>query len=218
MTLLHYQPPTTPFLQVIYEDSQLLVVDKQSGLLSVPGKRPEHKDSVYTRVQRVLPEIRVVHRLDMATSGVLLLAKTKAAQSHLNRQFQNRTTSKRYIARVWGKPPSPQGEIELPLSCDWPNRPRQHMDFFTGKPSTTFYRVTDFDNGCSRLELTPHTGRSHQLRVHMQAIGCPILGDKFYAHSDAFAAAERLLLHAEYLGVTHPQTEQPIEFFSPVQF
>lgn len=218
MTLLHYRPPTTPFLQVIYEDSQLLVVDKQSGLLSVPGKRPEHKDSVYTRVKRVHPEIRVVHRLDMATSGVLLLAKTKAAQSHLNRQFQNRTTRKRYIARVWGKPPAPHGEIELPLSCDWPNRPRQHMDFFTGKPSTTFYRVTDFANGCSRVELTPHTGRSHQLRVHMQAIGCPILGDKFYAHSDAFAAAERLLLHAEYLGVTHPQTEQLIEFSSPVQF
>lgn len=218
MTLLHYQPPTTPFLKILYEDKQLLVVDKTAGLLSVPGKQPEHKDSVYTRVQRVHPEIRVVHRLDMATSGVLLLAKTKAAQSHLNRQFQNRTTNKKYIARVWGKLPAQQGEIELPLSCDWPNRPRQHMDFFTGKPSTTFYRVTEFDGCCSRVELTPHTGRSHQLRVHMQAIGCPILGDKFYAHSEAFAAAERLLLHAEYLSVTHPKTEQPIEFSSPVQF
>ncbi|MGM0629987.1 MAG: pseudouridine synthase [Pseudomonadota bacterium] len=218
MTLLHYQPPTTPFLQVIYEDAQLLVVDKPSGLLSVPGKRPQHKDSTYTRVQRVHPEIRVVHRLDMATSGILLLAKTKAAQSHLNRQFQDRTTHKKYIAKVWGQPPAFRGEIELPLSCDWPNRPRQHMDFFTGKPSTTFYRVSEFDGNCSRVELIPHTGRSHQLRVHMQAIGCPVLGDKFYAHSEAFSAAERLLLHAEYLCVTHPQTEQPITFHSPVPF
>ncbi|MCA1768366.1 MAG: RNA pseudouridine synthase [Idiomarina sp.] len=218
MTLLHYQPPTTPFLKTLYEDGQLLVVNKAAGILSVPGKRPEHKDSVYARVQRVHPEIRVVHRLDMATSGILLLAKTKAAQSHLNRQFQNRTTHKKYSARVWGKLPALQGEIELPLSCDWPNRPRQHMDFFTGKPSTTFYQVTEFDGRCSHVELTPHTGRSHQLRVHMQAIGCPILGDKFYAHSEAFSAAERLLLHAEYLAVTHPETEQPIEFYSPVPF
>ncbi|MDV6315588.1 pseudouridine synthase [Idiomarina sp. HP20-50] len=218
MTLLHYQPPTIPFLNVVYEDGQLLVVDKSSGLLSVPGKRPEHKDSVYTRVQRAHPHIRVVHRLDMATSGILLLAKTKAAQSHLNRQFQNRTTNKKYVAKVWGTLPAPQGEIELPLSCDWPNRPRQHMDFFTGKASTTFYRVSDVDGNCSRVELTPYTGRSHQLRVHMQAVGCPILGDKFYAHDDAFAAADRLLLHAEYLAVTHPTTEQPIEFHSPVPF
>lgn len=218
MTLLHYQPPTTPFLNVIYEDAQLLVVNKSSGLLSVPGKRPEHKDSVYTRVQRVHPEIRVVHRLDMATSGILLLAKTKAAQSHLNRQFQNRTTRKKYIARVWGELPAPFGQVDLPLSCDWPNRPRQHMDFVTGKASTTFYKVAEFDGRCSRVELTPYTGRSHQLRVHMQAMGCPILGDKFYAHDNAFIAADRLLLHAEFLAVTHPQTEQNIEFYSPVPF
>lgn len=218
MTLLHYRPPTTPFLNILYEDGQLLVVDKASGLLSVPGKHPQHKDSVYTRVQRAHPEIRVVHRLDMATSGILLLAKTKAAQSHLNRQFQNRSTRKMYIAKVWGELPALHGEIELPLSCDWPNRPRQHMDFFTGKPSRTFYRVVDCDGRHSRVELTPYTGRSHQLRVHMQALNCPILGDKFYAHEAAFTAADRLLLHAEHLKVTHPETEQPIEFHSPVPF
>lgn len=218
MALLHYEPPTTPFLDVVYEDAQLLVVDKPSGLLSVPGKHPEHRDSVYTRVQRAHPDIRVVHRLDMATSGLILLAKTKAAQSHLNRQFQDRTTHKRYIAEVWSQPPALQGVIELPLSCDWPNRPRQHLDFATGKPSTTFYRVLNSTAQQSRIALRPHTGRSHQLRVHMQALGCPILGDKFYAHRDAFLAADRLLLHAERLLVTHPTTEQPITFFKDAPF
>lgn len=218
MALLHYQPPLEPYLAVIYEDSELLVVDKPSGLLSVPGKHIEHRDSVYTRAQRVLPEIRVVHRLDMATSGVILLAKTRLAQSHISRQFQQRTTQKTYIADVWGQMPAQQGMVELPLSCDWPNRPRQHMDFVTGKDSTTGYRVLATHEKYSRVELYPLTGRSHQLRVHMQALGCPILGDKFYAHTDAFNMTDRLHLHAHSLTITHPLSEQTVTFTSQLPF
>lgn len=218
MALLHYRPPLEPYLKVIYEDSELLVVDKPGGLLSVPGKHIEHRDSVYTRAQRVLPDIRVVHRLDMATSGVILLAKTRHAQSHISRQFQQRVTKKTYIADVWSRLPAQQGVVELPLSCDWPNRPRQHMDFFTGKDSTTGYRVLATNENYSRVELYPHTGRSHQLRVHMQALGCPILGDKFYAHTDAFNMTERLHLHAQSLTIAHPLTEQAVTFTSPLPF
>lgn len=218
MALLHYQPPLTPYLSVIYEDSELLVVDKPGGLLSVPGKHIEHRDSVYSRAQRVLPEVRVVHRLDMATSGVILLAKTRQAQSHISRQFQQRTTKKTYIADVWGKLPAQQGVVELPLSCDWPNRPRQHLDFFTGKDSTTGYSVVQEYKRHSRVKLYPRTGRSHQLRVHMQALGCPILGDKFYAHSDAFNITNRLHLHASSLAIVHPTTGQTITFSSALPF
>ena len=218
MALLHYQPPTNPYLKIIHRDNALVVVDKPAGLLSVPGKLLEHRDSVYTRLARIFPDIKLVHRLDMATSGVMVFALGKAAQSHLSRQFQQRTPKKTYLAKVWGALPADNGCIDLPLSCDWPNRPKQQVDFFNGKPSQTFYRVLKRQaQGCT-VKLSPHTGRSHQLRVHMLALNCPILGDKFYAHSAAFDAAERLLLHAFELRITHPQTDQALTFTSPCPF
>ncbi|WP_370259812.1 pseudouridine synthase [Idiomarina sp.] len=218
MALLHYQPPTDPYLKIIYRDNALVVVDKPAGILSVPGKAIEHRDSVYTRLARIFPEIRVVHRLDMATSGVMVFALGKASQSHLSKQFQQRTTQKTYLAKVWGHLPGNHGCIDLPLSCDWPNRPKQQVDFVNGKASQTFYQVLAQQSQTSLVKLSPHTGRSHQLRVHMLALDCPILGDKFYAHSAAFDAAERLLLHAFELKIAHPLTEQPVTFSSPSPF
>lgn len=218
MALLAYNPPTNPYLRFVYRDESLLVVDKPSGLLSVPGKAPEHYDSVYSRVTRVFPDAKLVHRLDMATSGLMLFALGKPAQSHISRQFQQRQTTKIYHARVYGKPPATAGMIDLPLACDWPNRPRQQVDYNIGKPSQTWYRLIEHQPDASLLELTPHTGRSHQLRVHMQAIGCPILGDKFYAHSAAFEAAPRLLLHAHQLTIQHPVTEQWQTFICQTPF
>ncbi|EKE87483.1 pseudouridine synthase [Idiomarina xiamenensis] len=219
MTLFHYQPPTSPYLTILYRDEQLLVVDKPSGLLSVPGKDPAHADSVYTRVSRVLPDARVVHRLDMATSGIMLLTLGKAAQSHVARQFQQRQVSKLYTAEVWGKPPADSGFIDLAMRCDWPNRPRQMLDLVAGKSAQTLYRVIAKTAAQRyRLQLSPYTGRSHQLRVHMQALGCAIVGDKFYACADGYAAAPRLHLHATELHLHHPRSEQPISFYCPPPF
>lgn len=218
MALLNYQPPTRPYLKIIYRDDAVVVVDKPAGLLSVPGKAVEHRDSVYTRLARVFPDIRVVHRLDMATSGLMIFALGKAAQSHLSRQFQQRSTKKTYLAKVWGRLPGESGCIDLPLSCDWPNRPKQQVDFFSGKPSQTGYQVIAREAQSSTVKLFPYTGRSHQLRVHMLALDCPILGDKFYAHPIAFDAADRLLLHAFELKVINPLTEQPCVFSSPCPF
>lgn len=218
MALLHYNPPTQPYLSLLYRDDTILVVNKPSGLLSVPGKASQHYDSVYTRVTRVLPDAKLVHRLDMATSGIMLFAIGKPAQSHLSRQFQQRQTDKRYHARVDGQPPANCGLIDLPLACDWPNRPRQQVDYQNGKASQTQYRVMQRDAQSTLLELTPITGRSHQLRVHMLALNCPILGDKFYAHTEAFNRAPRLLLHAHQLTVTHPATDKTIRFIAPTPF
>lgn len=218
MALLNYQPPLTPYLNILYRDEQIVVVDKPSGLLSVPGRASEHYDSVYTRVIRALPEIKLVHRLDMATSGIMLFALGKKAQSHISRQFQQRTTQKTYHARVFASLPANAGFIDLPLACDWPNRPRQQLDYQVGKASQTQYRVLRQDADSTFVELTPYSGRSHQLRVHMQALGCPILGDKFYAHEVAFSMAPRLLLHAHQLSITHPLTEQSLRFTSTTPF
>ncbi|WP_404400221.1 RNA pseudouridine synthase [Idiomarina seosinensis] len=218
MALLHYHPPLQPYLKLLFRDEHLLVVEKPSGLLSVPGKAREHYDSVYSRITRVLPEAKLVHRLDMATSGIILFANGRAAQSHLSRQFQQRIPKKVYHARVAGCPPAQQGWIDLPLCCDWPNRPRQQVDYQNGKPSQTYYRVITTDANSSLLELSPYTGRSHQLRVHLQALGCPILGDKFYAHAAAFEAAPRLLLHAHRLEFQHPVSEHWLTFTSPTPF
>lgn len=218
MALLDYRPPQRPYLRILYRDEALVVVDKPSGLLSVPGRAAEHHDSVYTRITRALPDAKLVHRLDMATSGVMLFALGKSAQSDISRQFQQRTTSKTYHAVVFGHLPANTGCVDLPLACDWPNRPRQHLDFSHGKASQTFYRVIRREMDKTLVELTPYTGRSHQLRVHMQALGCPILGDKFYAPPQAFNMASRLLLHAHKLVISHPQTEQTIAFVSPRPF
>ncbi|KRS20058.1 pseudouridine synthase [Alishewanella sp. WH16-1] len=215
--LLEYQPPLWPYLDILYQDEQLVVLNKPSGLLSVPGKAPEHFDSLQYRVQRVWPQATVVHRLDMATSGVMVMALTKAAQRELNRQFQQRLTAKRYIALVQGQPQANIGSIELPLICDWPNRPKQKVCFEHGKPSLTHFRVLQRYSEYSRLELEPVTGRSHQLRVHMQAIGHPILGDKFYATTNT-PTAPRLQLHAAELMLWHPVSGARLQFAAVCPF
>jgi len=196
-----------------------MVVNKPSGLLSVPGRAPEHHDSVMSRVQQQYPLAQSVHRLDMATSGVIVVALTKAAERELKRQFRDREPRKSYIARVWGHPAKQEGVIDLPLICDWPNRPKQKVCFDTGKAAQTHYQVLSYDDdNTARMLLTPVTGRSHQLRVHMQSLGHPILGDSFYATPEALAMSSRLLLHAQELAITHPAFHTPIHFRCEADF
>ena len=213
-----YNPSQDP-LAVLYQDEHIIVVNKPSGLLSVPGRLPEHKDSVMTRIQRDFPLAESVHRLDMATSGIIAVALTKAAERELKRQFREREPKKTYLARVWGHPEQEKGLIDLPLICDWPQRPKQKVCFETGKPAQTEYQVLEYaaDNS-ARVQLKPITGRSHQLRVHMLALGHPILGDNFYAHPEAKAMAPRLLLHAESLTITHPAFGNAMTFRQPADF
>ncbi|MGJ0480716.1 bifunctional tRNA pseudouridine(32) synthase/23S rRNA pseudouridine(746) synthase RluA [Pantoea agglomerans] len=214
-----YNPPREPWLHILYQDAHIMVVNKPSGLLSVPGRLSEHKDSVMTRIQRDFPQAESVHRLDMATSGVMVVALTKAAERELKRQFREREPSKTYVACIWGHPEKKEGLVDLPLICDWPNRPKQMVCFETGKAAQTEYQVLEYrtDNS-ARVSLKPITGRSHQLRVHMLALGHPILGDNFYAHPEAKAMAPRLLLHAESLTITHPAFGNAMTFRQPADF
>ncbi|TQV88522.1 bifunctional tRNA pseudouridine(32) synthase/23S rRNA pseudouridine(746) synthase RluA [Aliikangiella coralliicola] len=216
--LLNYNPPTEPYLKILYQDEDIVVCDKPSGLLSVRGKAPEHQDSLQARANRVWPNLGIVHRLDMSTSGLMVMALNKPALRALSRQFQDRQTQKNYIANIWGEPDSAKGIVELPLICDWPNKPKQKVCFEKGKASKTLWRVLQQKGNQSRVELTPITGRTHQLRVHMAEIGHPILGDKFYAHQSAFDAAARLQLHAHKLTIFHPGTGEPLSFESPCPF
>ncbi len=214
-----YNPPSEPWLHILYQDAHIMVVNKPSGLLSVPGRAPEHHDSVMSRVQQQFPLAQSVHRLDMATSGVIVVALTKAAERELKRQFRDREPRKSYIARVWGHPEKEEGLIDLPLICDWPNRPKQKVCFDTGKAAQTHYQVLSYDDdNTARMLLTPVTGRSHQLRVHMQSLGHPILGDSFYATPEALAKSPRLLLHAQELAITHPAFHTPIHFRCEADF
>lgn len=221
-----YLPPMTPYLDIIYQDDDIVVLNKSSGILSVPGRLPEHQDCLQNRVQRVLPTATIVHRLDMATSGLMIMALNKPAHVAISRQFEQRKTQKRYLARVYGYVEKTQGSIDLPLICDWPNRPKQTVDHENGKKSLTHYQVISYSNQEAKnvepmttlVELTPVTGRSHQLRVHMLALGHPILGDKLYAHQQALAMSCRLQLHALKLSLFHPKTEQAITFSAPCPF
>ncbi len=198
-------------------DDELTAIE--SNRQQVPGRLEEHKDSVMTRIQRDYPQAESVHRLDMATSGVIVVALTKAAERELKRQFREREPKKQYVARVWGHPSPAEGLVDLPLICDWPNRPKQKVCYETGKPAQTEYEVVEYaaDN-TARVVLKPITGRSHQLRVHMLALGHPILGDRFYASPEARAMAPRLLLHAEMLTITHPAYGNSMTFKAPADF
>ncbi|MBJ2137667.1 bifunctional tRNA pseudouridine(32) synthase/23S rRNA pseudouridine(746) synthase RluA [Paraglaciecola chathamensis] len=218
MAIVNYAPPMRPYLNIVFKDEHLLVLNKPSGLLTVPGKALEHKDSLELRVQRVYPTAKIVHRLDMATSGLLVMALDKDTHRQLSKQFELRQTRKTYIARVYGEVSGERGSVDLPLICDWPNRPKQMICQQRGKPSLTHWRVLERNDNSTRMELTPVTGRSHQLRVHMLSLGHPILGDRLYAHSDALTMAQRLQLHAQTLGFTHPVTELPLELSAPVPF
>ena len=213
-----YAPPTKPCLTVLHHDDDLLVVDKPSGLLTVPGKAPEHADCLEKRAQASFPHCRIVHRLDMDTSGILVLAMNAKAHRHLGLQFERRHIKKTYIARVWGSVEQDSGTIDLPLICDWPNRPRQMVDHQRGKSSRTDWQVLSRDDHSTRVKLTPLTGRSHQLRVHLLSLGHPILGDNIYAHEKALTAADRLQLHAQSLTLFHPEDGRTCEFESKCPF
>ena len=211
-----YEPPADP-LDIIHDDHEILVVNKPSGLLSVPGRGAHLADCLISRVQDVFPQALLVHRLNRDTSGVMVFGLTASAQRHLGKQFEKRQVKKTYIARVWGKVLGKSGTVDLPLIVDWPNRPLQHVNFETGKPAVTDWRVMRYENGTTRMRLTPQTGRSHQLRVHMREIGHPILGDPFYAAGEALEFP-RLMLHAQSLRIAHPDGGRGMAFTVPVPF
>jgi tRNA pseudouridine32 synthase/23S rRNA pseudouridine746 synthase len=190
----------------LFEDDALLVFDKPAGLLAVPGRGEDKQDCLWLRVRQRWPQALVVHRLDMATSGLMLFARNADAQHRLSRAFASRQVGKHYVAIVAGRMPASAGRIELPLAADWPRRPLQKVDMLAGKPSTTDWRLIGFDatRQCSRVHLQPLTGRTHQLRLHLAAIGHPILGDALYAPPAVFERAQRLLLHANQLSFDHP--------------
>ena len=212
-----YAPPDEP-VRVIHADHAVLLVNKPAGLLSVPGKGADLADCMIARAQSIHPEALLVHRLDLDTSGVMVFALTRHAQRHLGQEFETRKTRKVYLARLWGHLLPKEGRVDLPLIVDWPNRPRQHVNHDTGKPAVTDYRVLRHAaDGTTRVRLYPLTGRSHQLRVHMLALGHPILGDPLYATGDA-RAFPRLMLHAESLRFRHPDSGISMTFSAPCPF
>ncbi|MCB5199096.1 RNA pseudouridine synthase [Loktanella sp. TSTF-M6] len=204
-----YTPPQDP-LVVLHHDHQVLLVDKPAGLLSVPGKGPHLADCLIARVQSVFPDALLVHRLDRDTSGVMIFGLTPHAQRHLGLQFENRQTRKTYVARVHGQVAEAKGTVDLPLCVDWPNRPRQMVDHENGRAAVTDWRRLKRGSDETRMRLMPKTGRSHQLRVHMLAIGHPILGDPFYATGTALDHP-RLMLHSESLAFRHPDGGLPVK-------
>lgn len=212
-----YAPPNDP-LDVLHEDHEIIVVNKPSGLLSVPGKGEHLADCLLTRVQTAFPTALLVHRLDRDTSGVMVFAASPHAQRHLGLQFEKRQIKKTYLALVHDKLEPKTGTVDLPLIVDWPNRPRQKVCHETGKPAQTDWKVLRQDAQQSRVMLSPKTGRSHQLRVHMLALGHPILGDPFYATGDALDAAPRLMLHSWKLRLRHPDGGRGMEFLAPPPF
>lgn len=193
-----------------FQDEHLLIVNKPAGLLSVPGRGEDKQDCLSVRIQQVFPDALVVHRLDMATSGLMVFARGEAIQRELSRMFREREVTKRYVALVAGVLENEVGEIDLPLMVDWPNRPKSKVDHESGKPSLTRYRLLGIEDRDSRVELEPITGRTHQLRLHLASIGHPIIGDTLYDGR----SAERLMLHATHLAFVHPVTPKPLYFQS----
>jgi tRNA pseudouridine32 synthase/23S rRNA pseudouridine746 synthase len=211
-------------IDIIYEDEYLLVVNKPSLLLSVPGRGEDKQDCLISRLREKYPSILTVHRLDWETSGLTVLALDKDSHRFLSRQFQERQVHKSYTAVIYGQPEQDKGEINLPLRCDWDRRPLQIVDHEQGKAAQTFWQIIkpaigpSPENNTARILLTPTTGRSHQLRVHMLALGHPIIGDPLYAPPEALSKAERLLLHATQLEFTHPQHKTQLKLKSAPPF
>lgn len=207
-------------ITLVYFDDGLLVIDKPAGLLSQPGRRPEKWDCVIARLQPEYPDAVIVHRLDEPTSGLMILARGQTMSSGLSRVFRERKIHKRYEAIVDGIMPDDQGSIDFPLIADWPNRPRQKIDYESGKPSLTHYQVMERNHleNWTRVDLEPFTGRSHQLRLHLMALGHPILGDPLYADARVLARAPRMCLHAKHLSFEHPISGIPMVFDLPVPF
>ena len=213
-------PPIDTPLPIIYQDQHLLIVHKPSGLLSVPGRGPEKQDCLINRLLPDYPNARIVHRLDQATSGLIIIALSYESQRALSQLFERRSVGKAYRARVGGLVKEDRGSVNLPLICDWPNRPRQMVDHTNGKPAETHFEVLarDPDTDSTLVELTPITGRSHQLRVHMLELGHPILGDNLYAPPHYRGAAERLLLQAYSLRFIHPMTTEELRLVCEPDF
>ncbi|WBU60269.1 pseudouridine synthase [Paracoccus albus] len=215
MSFVYTPPPDPPV--ILHADHEILVVDKQSGLLSVPGRGDDRSDCLINRLRGAFPTVLLVHRLDLDTSGVMVFGLTPHAQRQLSKQFEERRTKKTYIARVAGRVAEKTGTVELPLIVDWPNRPRQKVDFEQGKPAKTDWRVVRTTDEETRIRLYPLTGRSHQLRVHMAESGHPILGDPLYA-TGAAADHPRLMLHAESLRFKHPESGVQMNFLAKSPF
>lgn len=205
-----YDPPRDP-ITILHDDAHLLAVVKPAGLLSVPGRGEHLADCLIARLAPVFPGILLVHRLDRDTSGVMVFALTPHAQRALAMEFEARKARKTYVARVAGRVTPDSGTVDLPLTVDWPNRPRQMVCHDTGRPAQTDWTVIRRDADETRVRLTPHTGRTHQLRVHMLALGHPILGDTIYAEGPA-RDHPRLMLHAEELRLNHPETGKGLRF------
>lgn len=206
-------------IEIIHADPHILVVNKPTLLLSVPGRAEDNKDCLITRLQdNGYPDALTVHRLDLETSGLTVLARDADSHRELSRQFHDREVTKGYSALCWGEFAHRQGQVELPLRYDPPNKPRQIVDHQQGKHALTFWTVVQQHKAHCRVNLVPYTGRSHQLRVHMLALGHPILGDPLYAHEYALHAAPRLCLHADKLGITHPVSQQRLDFSCPPPF
>ncbi len=205
-----YQPPQTP-LVILYQDEDLVIIEKPAGLLSVPGRLPEHHDSAYLRVLDLYPQAKITHRLDMATSGILMFAKHRDAEVAVSKMFQARTVIKHYTALVQGQLQG-TGQVDAPLITDWENRPRQMVHDELGKKALTYYQALEYDQSqdITRVKLTPITGRSHQLRVHMLHIGHPITGDKLYHPCALQSPLKRMALHASYLAFTQPMSKKDI--------
>lgn len=203
--------------ELIYRDDALLVASKPAGLLAVPGRGADKQDCLSARLQQEFPDVLTVHRLDMATSGLMVFARGAEMQRRLSRLFRERLVAKRYMALVAGEIAANRSEVNLPIAADWPNRPRQKVDASSGKPALTRYRLLAYDAAAdfSRLELEPVTGRTHQLRVHMAAIGHPVVGDALYGDA---ASASRLMLHACSLSFAHPLGGEPLSLVCEAPF
>ena len=211
-----YSPPIDP-LDIVHLDHELLAVNKPSGLLSVPGKGPMLSDCLISRVKKEYPKALLVHRLDRDTSGVMVFALSSYSQRHLGLQFEKRQSQKTYIARIWGQVCDKKGMIDLPIAVDWPNRPMQMVCHDTGRAAITHWEMIRRNITETRVKLRPETGRSHQLRVHMMAIGHPILGDPLYGISES-QNVNRLMLHSHRLRVRHPDGGEMIEFRAKIPF
>ena len=207
-------PPPMGDIEYIYKDEEIIIVDKPANMLSVPGRTPDKQDCLIHRVQKLFPEARIVHRLDFATSGLMVIAQNRESHRELSRQFENRDIEKAYVAKVFGQPEQTSGVLNQPMRCDWERRPLQIIDHQLGKKALTHWRIIEqFENSCL-VKLSPTTGRTHQLRVHMQVMGHPILGDELYAHEEAYSMADRLNLHAKELIINHPVENNRMTFSS----
>ncbi len=213
-------PLCTKDIEILYEDDFLLLVNKPEFLLSVSGRLPQNKDCLITRIQQTHPTATIVHRLDLDTSGIMVIPLRRECHSNLSRQFQERRVQKAYIAVVDGLVEQDKGKIEFPIAPDWPNRPRQKIDHERGKPALTHYEVLERNEGnnSTRLLLKPVTGRSHQLRIHLHSIGHAILGCDLYAPPEVLARSERLLLHATSLSFAHPVIGDTISGYCKPEF